>query len=95
LLPVVKPYACRTDAAPSRILVAGGAGFIGSHTVIELVASGYVVTIFDSLVNSKWVPQGSGCPEALFYVLTSHAHCLEIYIYVHVVGSRGWSGAAG
>lgn len=41
-------------STPKRILVAGGAGFIGSHTVIELVAAGYDVTIFDSLVNSKY-----------------------------------------
>jgi UDP-glucose 4-epimerase len=33
--------------------VAGGAGFIGSHTVLELVASGFDVTIFDNLCNSK------------------------------------------
>ncbi len=38
-----------------RILVAGGAGFIGSHTVIELIAAGYSVTIFDNLANSKYV----------------------------------------
>ncbi len=32
-----------------RILVTGGAGFIGSHLVDELVAAGYEVTILDSL----------------------------------------------
>ncbi|MGG1946452.1 UDP-glucose 4-epimerase GalE [Trinickia sp. NRRL B-1857] len=35
------------------ILVTGGAGFIGSHTVVELVSSGYDVVIVDNLVNSK------------------------------------------
>ncbi len=35
--------------------MAGGAGFIGTHTVIELVAAGYTVTIFDNLSNSKCV----------------------------------------
>lgn len=36
------------------ILVTGGAGYIGSHTVIELVQSGYNVIIVDNLVNSSY-----------------------------------------
>ncbi len=36
-----------------NILVTGGAGFIGSHTVIELLDRGYDVTIVDNFVNSK------------------------------------------
>jgi UDP-glucose 4-epimerase len=35
------------------ILVTGGAGYIGSHTVIELVNAGYDVVIVDNLSNSK------------------------------------------
>ncbi len=35
------------------ILVTGGAGFIGSHTCIELLAAGYEVVIFDNLCNSR------------------------------------------
>jgi UDP-glucose 4-epimerase len=34
------------------ILVTGGAGYIGSHTVIELIAAGYNVVILDNLCNS-------------------------------------------
>lgn len=34
------------------ILVTGGAGYIGSHTCVELVQKGYEVVIADSLVNS-------------------------------------------
>lgn len=37
----------------STILVTGGAGYIGSHTVIELIKSGYDVVIVDNLYNSK------------------------------------------
>src|SRR5262245_43126161 len=33
-----------------RILVTGGAGYIGSHTVRRLIARGHEVTVFDSLV---------------------------------------------
>ena len=36
-----------------KILVTGGAGFIGTHTVIELVNAGHEVVIVDNLVNSS------------------------------------------
>ncbi|MDI9338672.1 MAG: UDP-glucose 4-epimerase GalE [Alphaproteobacteria bacterium] len=36
-----------------KILVTGGLGFIGSHTTIELIASGYDVVIVDDLSNSE------------------------------------------
>jgi UDP-glucose 4-epimerase len=35
-----------------KILVTGGTGFIGSHTVVELQANGYDVIIVDNLSNS-------------------------------------------
>ena len=35
------------------ILVTGGTGFIGSHTVVELLNDGRDVVILDNLVNSK------------------------------------------
>jgi len=36
-----------------RVLVSGGAGYIGSHTVVQLVAAGHDVVIVDSFANSK------------------------------------------
>ena len=36
-----------------NILVTGGAGYIGSHTCIELMASGYDVIVVDNLCNSN------------------------------------------
>lgn len=36
-----------------RILVTGGAGFIGSHTDVELLDAGYDVTVMDNLANSS------------------------------------------
>ncbi len=36
-----------------KVLVTGGAGYIGSHTVIELVAAGHEVVILDNLENSS------------------------------------------
>ena len=35
------------------VLVTGGAGYIGSHTCIELIGAGYDVVIVDNLYNSK------------------------------------------
>lgn len=36
-----------------RILVTGGAGFIGSHTCVELLNAGYELVVVDNLCNSK------------------------------------------
>jgi len=36
-----------------NILVTGGAGFIGSHTVVELIGAGYQPVIVDNFSNSK------------------------------------------
>ena len=36
-----------------RILVTGGAGFIGSHTVVELQQAGYDVVVLDNLCNAS------------------------------------------
>jgi UDP-glucose 4-epimerase len=40
-----------------NILVTGGAGYIGSHTCVELLSAGFDVTVFDNFCNSH--------PEAL------------------------------
>lgn len=40
-----------------RILLAGGAGYIGSHTAVELIRAGYDVVIADNYDNS--------CPEVI------------------------------
>ena len=41
----------------AKILVTGGAGYIGSHTCVELLIAGHEVTVFDNFCNSQ--------PEAL------------------------------
>jgi UDP-glucose 4-epimerase len=38
---------------PSSILVTGGAGYVGSHTVAELLAAGHEVFVVDNLCNSR------------------------------------------
>jgi len=37
----------------ARILVTGGCGYIGSHTIVDLIDSGYDVVSIDNLVNSS------------------------------------------
>ena len=36
-----------------NILVTGGAGYIGSHTVVELLQAGHTVAVVDNLCNSS------------------------------------------
>ena len=38
---------------PQKILVTGGTGYIGSHTVVELIQAGHEVVIIDNLSNSE------------------------------------------
>lgn len=40
-----------------KVLVTGGAGYIGSHTCVELLTAGYEIVVFDNFCNSH--------PEAL------------------------------
>jgi UDP-glucose 4-epimerase len=52
----------------TRILVTGGAGFIGSHIVEELLASGAIVRVFDNFSSGKrenLVFKASGMPGTL------------------------------
>ncbi|GMK54931.1 hypothetical protein CspeluHIS016_0115170 [Cutaneotrichosporon spelunceum] len=46
------PVAGDTPAGPPYVLVLGGLGFIGSHTVLELLKAGHNVVIVDDLSNS-------------------------------------------
>ena len=36
-----------------KILVTGGAGYIGSHALIELVQAGFTPIVYDNLSNSS------------------------------------------
>ena len=45
---------------PRRVLITGGAGFIGSHTALVLLEQGYELVVLDNFDNSS--------PEALMRV---------------------------
>ena len=55
-----------------NILVTGGAGYIGSHTLIELYKVGHTAVVVDNLSNSnsialERVAEIIGVPEIPFY----------------------------
>jgi UDP-glucose 4-epimerase len=61
-----------------KVLVSGGAGYIGSHTVVQLVAAGHDVVIVDNFSNSR--PTVLGRLEALTgTALPVHAFDLRDY----------------
>ncbi|MGW0881913.1 UDP-glucose 4-epimerase GalE [Streptomyces sp. NPDC002671] len=56
---------------PETVLVTGGAGFIGSHTCVELLDHGYEVVVVDNHVNSS--------PEALDRIAKTAGRPLAAY----------------
>ena len=42
-----------SDCCRDSILVTGGAGYIGSHTVIEVISANYSAVVVDNLSNSS------------------------------------------
>lgn len=61
-----------------KILVAGGAGYIGTHTCVELIQAAHEVVIADNLCNSKI--------EAVYR--TEKIVQREISFYFKVIGER-------
>ena len=53
-------FAANEEENIMAILVTGGAGYIGSHTVVELQNSGYDVVVLDNLcIHTAWGQVGT------------------------------------
>ena len=88
-----------------NILVTGGAGFIGSHTIVELLAGGHTVTVVDSFVNSNksvleklekitgksvhFIEQDVRDTEGLEYLM--EANCIDAVIHFAALKAVGES----
>jgi len=74
----------------AKILVTGGAGYIGSHTCLELLESGYEIVVVDNLCNSSYESlrrvQGLCNHEIPFYKIDiSDRHALEKVFEEHSI----------
>lgn len=50
---VLPPVPVVPTTGNKQILISGGAGYIGTHTIVCLLEAGYDVTVVDNLVNSN------------------------------------------
>ena len=81
-----------------NILVAGGAGYIGSHTCVELINAGHDVICADNLLNSKYeairrVEQITGKTIKFYKVdLTSYEESKVVFEENHIDGVIHFAG---
>lgn len=46
-----------------KVLVTGGAGFIGSHLLLQLLADGHEITVLDNVSTGEWSHVPAGCEK--------------------------------
>lgn len=73
-----------------NVLVTGGAGYIGSHTLVELYAAGHTAVVVDSLINSseealRRVENITGATIPFHHVDLCDAAALETVFTAHTV----------
>jgi UDP-glucose 4-epimerase len=49
----------RDDRQKKKILITGGSGYFGSHTLVEVTRAGHQVVVVDSLINGH--AEAIGC----------------------------------
>ena len=74
-----------------KILLAGGAGYIGSHTAIELLSSGYEVVIADNYSNStpeviNQIERLTGCSVEAYNIDITCKNDLNSIMNKHEIG---------
>ena len=72
------------------ILVTGGTGYIGSHTCVELLNSGYDVVILDNLVNSERsvvdrIAQITGRRPLFYHADATDASAVDVIFSAHPI----------
>lgn len=75
-----------TSHRQKYVLVTGGAGYIGSHTVIELLNAGYAIVVLDNMCNSHL---GMSCIILFFF------SCLKYFIFWILCRGTAPSGKIG
>ena len=93
-----------------RVLVIGGAGYIGSHVALELLEQGYQVTVFDNLSsgdrlnlhqNSQFIHGSILDPIALRHAMADHQAVIHLAAYKAAgesmldPGKYAWNNIAG
>lgn len=64
--------------AKLTVLVTGGAGYVGSHTILELLNAGHEVICIDNMCNA-YKDEGVDLPEALRRVETLTGKKIKFY----------------
>nr|XP_027209219.1 UDP-glucose 4-epimerase-like isoform X1 [Penaeus vannamei] len=92
-MPLPKTYGSRRMGKPRVVLVTGGAGFVGSHTILELQKVGHTVVVVDNCVNATAGETQAALPLALqrvekitdkkvhFYMLSLLDRCALIKVF--------------
>ncbi|KAJ3180816.1 hypothetical protein HDU85_003898 [Gaertneriomyces sp. JEL0708] len=79
-----------SSTTAKRVLVTGGAGYIGSHTVLELLQQGYEVSVIDNLSNAseeslRRVQGLTGCKVTFYYGDIQDSHLLDRIFSEHPI----------
>lgn len=72
-----------TSKRQKYVLVTGGAGYIGSHTVVELLLAGYAVVVMDNMCNSHLGKSR--------ITLLPASWCQSMYRGFAASGAAGWT----
>ena len=67
-----------------KILITGGAGYVGSHITLNILKRGLKVIVLDSFVNSSKDVFNNFCKEIDFGLLLAHIKVKKNYVWIHI-----------